>query len=239
MLIDLHTHILPGLDDGSPDLETSVQMAVLAAKSGVRGIAATSHGNGFAYTAEEYQEKFRILKRELEKRNIPVRLYSGLEILVHEDTGILLDEGWLLTLGGTKNILIEFDFEEQGERVCACIGDLQRRGYGIVLAHPERYLWMQKNPDLAYFLEEKGCHLQVNKGSIFGQFGQRPQMLAKQFLADGIVSILASDAHDARYRTPSMDRLLRYLRERYSQEQIRSWLFENPNAILQGGMKCS
>ena len=214
-MVDLHTHILPHLDDGAFDLGTSVRMADLAARSGVFHMAATSHGNYYDYTLEEYRENFERLQAELRDRD-------------------LLDLGELLTLNGTRYVLVEFDFEENVEKVYKYVADLQTRRYNIVLAHPERYLFVQRDPEFAYFLAEQACALQVNKGSVLGQFGRRCRNLAEQFLDDGIVSVLASDAHDFEYRTPSMNRLVAYLERRYPKKLIRMWLSENPSRILNG-----
>lgn len=99
-MVDLHTHILPHLDDGAFDLETSVRMADLAARSGVFHMAATSHGNYYDYMLEEYRENFERLQAELRDREIPVKLYSGMEIFMDEKAADLLDLGELLTLNG-------------------------------------------------------------------------------------------------------------------------------------------
>ena len=96
-MVDLHTHILPHLDDGAFDLETSVRMADLAARSGVFHMAATSHGNYYDYTLEEYRENFERLQAELRDREIPVKLYSGMEIFMDEKAADLLDLGELRT----------------------------------------------------------------------------------------------------------------------------------------------
>ena len=117
-MVDLHLHILPGLDDGAEDLETAVRMAKMAAHSGVFHMAATSHGNYYDYTLEEYRESFERLQRELVIRQIPVKLYPGMEIFMDENAGDLLECRELLTLNGTKYVLIEFDFEENVEKVC-------------------------------------------------------------------------------------------------------------------------
>lgn len=153
-MVDLHLHILPGLDDGAEDLETAVRMAKMAAHSGVFHMAATSHGNYYDYTLEEYRESFERLQRELVIRQIPVKLYPGMEIFMDENAGDLLECRELLTLNGTKYVLIEFDFEENVEKVCKYVDDLQNRRYNVVLAHPERYTFIQKDPEFAYFLAQ-------------------------------------------------------------------------------------
>ena len=116
-MVDLHTHILPHLDDGAFDLETSVRMADLAARSGVFHMVATSHGNYYDYTLEEYRENFERLQAELRDREIPVKIYSGMEIFMDEKAADLLDLGELLTLNGTRYVLVEFNFEENVEKV--------------------------------------------------------------------------------------------------------------------------
>ena len=131
-MVDLHTHILPHLDDGAFDLETSVRMADLAARSGVFHMAATSHGNYYDYTLEEYRENFDRLQAELRDKEIPVKLYSGMEIFMDEKAADLLDLGELLTLNGTRYVLVEFDFEENVEKVYKYVADLQTRRYNIV-----------------------------------------------------------------------------------------------------------
>ena len=94
-MVDLHTHILPHLDDGAFDLQTSVRMADLAARSGVFHMTATSHGNYYDYTLEEYRENFERLQAELRDKEIPVKLYSGMEIFMDEKAADLLDLGEL------------------------------------------------------------------------------------------------------------------------------------------------
>lgn len=233
-MVDLHLHILPGLDDGAQTLEEALHMAAIAADSGVFHMAATSHGNYYDYTMQEYQQAFQRLQDALTEKDIPVKLHPGMEIFTDENAGMLLDKGELLTLNGTRYILIEFDFEENVENVWKYVADLKQRRYNIVLAHPERYLFIQKDPEFAYFLVQQGCILQVNKGSIFGQFGRRCQELAEQFLEDDMVAVVATDAHDTRYRSPSIARLERYLQSRYGQARTRLWLSENPSRILKG-----
>ena len=184
-MVDLHTHILPHLDDGAFDLETSVRMADLAARSGVFHMAATSHGNYYDYTLEEYRENFERLQAELRDKEIPVKLYSGMEIFMDEKAADLLDLGELLTLNGTRYVLVEFDFEENVEKVYKYVADLQTRRYNIVLAHPERYLFVQRDPEFAYFLAEQGCALQV-KGAFLGSVEEDAEILQNSFWMMGL-----------------------------------------------------
>ena len=233
-MVDLHMHILPGLDDGSDSMEESIRMARLAAESGVNYIAASSHGNCYDYTLADYEKQFAGLQRELDRQKNPVKLYHAMEILMNRNAQQLLEEGKLLSVNHTGYLLIEFDFDENLERVYRMVAYLQRMKYNIILAHPERYSFVQEDPEIAYYLAERGCVLQVNKGSILGEMGSNCQRMAEMMLEDGIVQVIASDAHDSQYRTPQMDELIRYLKKRYTSMEIKMWLSENPSRILKG-----
>lgn len=233
-MVDLHMHILPGLDDGSDSMEESIRMARLAAESGVNYIAASSHGNCYDYTLADYEKQFAGLQRELDRQKIPVKLYHAMEILMNRNAQQLLEEGKLLSVNHTGYLLIEFDFDENPERVYRMVAYLQRMKYNVILAHPERYSFVQADPEIAYYLAERGCVLQVNKGSILGEMGSECQRMAEMMLEDGIVQVIASDAHDSQYRTPQMDELIRYLKKRYTSMEIKMWLSENPSRILKG-----
>lgn len=233
-MVDLHIHILPGLDDGADSMEEAVRMARLAAESGVNYIAASSHGNCYDYTVAEYEKQFEALQRELNRQKIPVKLYPAMEIMMNKRAEQLLETGKLLTVNYTRYLLIEFDFYENPERVYRMVAYLQRMKYNIILAHPERYIFIQENPEMAYYLAERGCILQVNKGSILGEMGEECQQMAEMLLDDGMVQVIASDAHSSRYRTPQMDELVRYLKRRYTSMEVKMWLSENPSRILKG-----
>lgn len=233
-MVDIHSHILPYIDDGADSMEEAISMAEAAADSGINHMVASSHGNYFPYTLDEYWEQFEKLQSCLRQQHIPLTLYPGMEIFVDGDISPLLEHRGLLTLNRTDYLLIEFPFEDSVRNVQKNIARLQEKGYNIVLAHPERYLFMQKDPEFAYYLEETGCVLQINQGSLLGDFGGRAKMLAGQLLSDGVVGVIATDAHDSRYRAPSADRLLDFLKVHYTDGQIHLWLSENPSRILKG-----
>ena len=172
-MVDLHMHILPGLDDGASSMEESIRMARQAAAGGVNYIAASSHGNYYDYTVQEYVRKFRLLQKELNRQQIPVKIFPSMEIFMNERAMQLIRDREILFINHTRYLMIEFDFRESPERVCRMVADLQQMKYNIILAHPERYTFIQEDPELAYYLAERGCVLQVNKGSILGEFGKK------------------------------------------------------------------
>lgn len=233
-MVDIHSHILPGLDDGAESMEEALMMAQLATASGIYHMAATSHGNYYDYTLEDYQEILERLKEGLARAGIPLKLYPGMEIFLDEDAFSALEQKELLAVNNTDYLLVEFPFDEHPRNVLHRIKLLRNRGWRIILAHPERYIFVQRDPELAYYLAETDCALQINGGSVLGDFGRRSRSLALQFLKDGIVSVIASDAHDGRYRTPDMNRVTGYLTGEFDASEIKMWLSENPSRILRG-----
>lgn len=233
-MVDIHSHILHGLDDGPEIMEETIAMVGIAAKNEIHHIVASSHGNYYSYDLQEYQHQFERLQQEIRARQIPVTVYPGMEIFVNGQALHLLEAGQLLSINHTNYLLIEFHFEENPENVCRYIDKLRNKNYNIILAHPERYIFMQKNPELAWYLEETGCVLQVNKGSLLGDFGEKCRTLAKAMMDDGIVRVIGTDAHDTVDRSPDLGRLMRMLKGEYSPVEIRLWLSENPSRILKG-----
>ena len=235
-MIDLHAHILPGLDDGSPDLETSVLMAAVAAESGVTHLVATPHSNQRGafenYASTALQVRFDCLRTAVHEAGIPLELSLGMEIFGTGDVLQLLHDGRLLTLGGGRYLLIEFGFHEDPLRIERLLDALLADGYWPVVAHPERYYGLQRMPNYLFDWANRGIVLQVNKGSLFGRFGRGAQALAGAMLAHGLVGCIASDAHRPDVRTPDLSAAWDYLAERFSEPLAEQLLTRNPMHIL-------
>ena len=207
-MIDIHSHVLPGVDDGAEDMEISLALADMAARSGVNGIVATPHCNIpdeiDNYVSEELEQLWDDLDREIRRADIPVTLYRGMEVFATPQVPQLLEQGLVWTLNDTEYFLIEFSFREDPDfctdilRRCAAIG------YRPVIAHPERYFFIQDDPELAYEWCVAGYGLQLNKGSLLGRFGQGPQRTAELLADHGLAACVASDAHSPLARTTDM-----------------------------------
>ena len=130
-MVDIHSHIIPGLDDGAESLEEALVMARLAVSSGIRHMAATSHGNYYDYTLEEYRESLEKLQEELAKEAIPLKLYPGMEIFLDDDAAPLVQRKELLSLNHTDYLLVEFPFEESEGNVLRRIRLLQEAGWKL------------------------------------------------------------------------------------------------------------
>lgn len=234
-MVDLHCHILPGVDDGSDSPDTSCRMAAMAADCGVRYILATPHCNDPGMP-DNYRSKgllgaFRALQEELDRWNIPIRILSGSEVLARENLPELLEGGRLLTLNGSRYLLVEFYFDEAPQTMDRHLDSILSAGLRPVVAHPERYLCMQDMPELARRWADRGCLLQVNKDSILGSLGEGAYRTAALLLRSGLCTAIASDAHHYRHRNPDLSRLLRDLDRRFPELDPDLLLRKNPTKI--------
>lgn len=237
-MVDLHVHILPGLDDGAQTMEDALEMARIAADSGTRICAATSHGKFSRRNQEEYLIRYRRklaeFCAELKKQEIPLDIRSGMELLADEALLRFADAGALPGYGGGNCILTEFCFDISERRALETLEILQKKGYRIVLAHPERYDFIKRRPEVTHMLYRMNVILQVNAGSIEGKFGRGAFRAADRMLGEGIAGLVASDAHDPFLRTPDMEETSRILDLYYGSDASRILLVENPRRILEG-----
>lgn len=237
-MIDIHAHILPGVDDGAVNMDESVEMALMASDSGVDYLVATPHCNipGVYdnYLDDELRERFMGLKRVVEAEQIPIRILGGMEVFATSDLPDLLKKKKILTLNGTKYFLMEFAFDEDLDFCSMILEQCFSMGYIPVIAHPERYYGVQDHPEIVYQWYIKGYKIQINKGSILGRFGKSVKRTADQLLEHRIVTCIGSDAHSPYRRTPHMAEIREYMRDNYGNEYTRLLTEENPRRILMG-----
>ena len=229
-MIDLHSHILPELDDGSQSLRESLAMARMAVDSGITAMVATPHCADDR--SWETYEAWQLLSQALSENEIPLKLFPGMEIFGTPDTVWMLREGKLFTLNGSRYPLIEFSFRSDGEEETAILRSVCKAGFRPVVAHPERYGYVQRDPRLVNRWHRMGCLFQVNRGSLLGRFGSRAQETAFELVNRGFASVVASDAHSPRMRTPWMADVQQLLTEEISAQCARVLLKENPKKIL-------
>ena len=240
-MVDIHCHIVPEVDDGAWDMETAVRMARLARDSGVTKIVATPHFKGEPKSLEAVgflMHQRRLLQSRLKREKIEVELLPGAEVLCVPQTMELARMGQLPTLGNSRYVLTEFYFDASWEFMDATLQELRRCGYMPVVAHPERYGAVQRDPGLARSWFERGIVLQVNKGSVLGAFGHRAEDTALRMLDRGTVHIIASDAHSPERRTPDMTAVREWAREHLGREYAKILLEDNPGRITRGRPMC-
>ena len=235
-MVDIHAHVLPGVDDGANDYETGVVMAQMAEESGVTDIIVTPHANQRHrfenYVSEDQEDRLTLLQAALRHANIAVRLHPGMEVYGTPDVPALLRAGKIRTLAGSRYLLIEFSPRETPAFMDELLHRLKAEGVVPVVAHPERYRALRDMPDVLFNWVSEGICLQVNKGSLNGRFGQAAQHMAHLILDNGLASAVASDAHDADYRTTGLSRVQEYLTLRYSRRTADRLLIDNPTRIL-------
>jgi protein-tyrosine phosphatase len=229
-MIDLHSHILPRLDDGSNSMEESLKMAQLAVESGVREMVATPHcAQG---RAREVYSGWLLLREVLEDEGIPLRVYPGMEILGTADTARLLQEGQLFTINGSRYPLVEFLFQATEREITDILESISRAGFLPLIAHPERYECVQQDPGCINAWKKLGCLFQVNRGSLLGRFGSDAQDMAFSLVDRGFATVVASDAHSSKMRTPWLRDVYGFLSEEFSPVAARYLLLRNPKTIL-------
>ena len=202
-MIDIHTHVIPYVDDGSPNLETSINMIKHEIAIGVDEIICTPHHIYTRYecTVEVIKERFNFLNDEVKRLNLPTTLYLGQEIYFTHKENILqmLKEGKLLTLNNTNRILLEFSFTREPEDVLDVIYNFSVNGYEVIIAHVERYEWMTLDKVKALRSEE--AKIQINSNSILGLTGGKEKRFVKKLLKLDLVDYVASDTHSFRPST--------------------------------------
>ena len=235
-MIDIHAHILPHLDDGSDSTAVSLQMAKIAVRSGVTDLIATPHSNQRGqyenYASPMLEEAFSRIRDLLKYEQIPLRLHLGMEVYASSNLMDLLERGKLLTLAGSRYLLLEFGFYDDPEYMAHILHRVLAGGLTPIVAHPERYYALQAVPDHVTDWVVSGVHLQINKGSLFGAFGRDARELAVKLLDHGLVSFCASDAHRSDRRTPSLAEAYDWLAVHDSEITARRLLRENPERVL-------
>ena len=229
-MIDLHSHILPGMDDGARDIENALHMAALATQSGVSAMVVTPHCDSDRVAL--IRERLDWLRTAVDEEGIPLRLYEGMEIFGGPDTAELLRKGKLLTINGSRYPLIEFSFNTDGDDETAVLHSVLQAGYTPLVAHPERYRCIQEDPELVNLWAQMGCKFQINRGSLMGRFGPEAMDVAWALTARGFATVVASDAHSPTRRTPWMRDAWEILKQQISPSAAKWLLVENPRRII-------
>ena len=238
-MTDIHCHILPQTDDGADSMEDALEMARMAAESGVTHLIATPHCNlPFAdeknFTSVSLLERVLELQARIKQANIPLNLYPGCEVFCTPDTPSLIRQGKLLTLANTNYLLVEFFFDEELSYMDDMLRAISAEGLIPVIAHPERYDSIQRTPHIIERWFRSGYIIQLNKGSILGRMGRHAQRTADWILDHGLAHVVASDAHSSVMRTPDMTQLQEHLMDFCDPEYAKILLELNPSRILNG-----
>lgn len=205
-MIDIHSHILPGIDDGSKDMEMSIKMLKLAEEKGTRIMVATPHYIRSIYE-NHYDEVFALhqeLKLVAAAVGINVEILLGQEVMLDKHSLKLCKEKRLRGINGTSYMLIEFPMDKLPKDALDLIYELRLLDIKPIIAHPERYVYIHESPTTINDFIEEGCAFQINTGSLEGLFGKKIQSCAKLLVQKGLGNFIASDAHSTNRRCPGL-----------------------------------
>jgi len=233
-MIDLHCHILPGVDDGAGDLETALEMAAMAVADGITITACTPHIMPGVYDNEANAIRARVdeLGNALAEADVPLRLVVGSDAHMRPDFTAALHRGRILTLNDSRYVLFEPPHHVAPPRLEECLFSIQMAGYVPVLTHPERLSWIETRYPLITHLARSGTWMQITAGSLSGRFGKRPQYWAERMLNDGLVHVLASDAHNCTSRPPLLSHAYELAAVALGKDEAENLLHMRPAAIL-------
>ncbi|WP_346937787.1 CpsB/CapC family capsule biosynthesis tyrosine phosphatase [uncultured Clostridium sp.] len=242
-MVDFHSHILHGVDDGSKDEDMTIYMLKLAENSGTTGIIATPHffRGRFQVTYEEIQKEVAKLKNLAKENGINIEIYCGQEVYYTSRILESFQSGDISTIENSRYMLIEFPLREFSvDEVINDIYELQLKGIVPIIAHPERYKTFIEAPELINKFIEEGFLFQLNTGSIAGDFGGRVKKTAELFVKNKIYSVIGSDGHRSDIRTTDMTlgiRAIEKIKPGYvrDMDNISQEILNNNRVEFQGG----
>lgn len=236
VMVDLHCHLLPGIDDGSKSMETSLHLAREATENGVTHALLTPHHmNGrFVNHKRDVIQRTKEFADQLAKHQIPLTVFPGQEVRINGDLLAALDDDDILFADeGGRYLMLEFPDDDVPHYTKQMIFYLQQREVVPVIVHPERNTMIMDHPDILYDLLKKGCLSQITASSYVGTFGKKVERFSKQLIASGQGYVFASDAHDLPGRKYEMRQAFTKLNDEFGQQMATQYQ-ENARAIING-----
>lgn len=236
-MIDLHTHILPALDDGVQVMDEAMELAEMAIEGGTKILTATPHSNQIGrfenFNSEELSASYRALRDRIQDNQMPLKLCLGMEIFVGENITEKIRNNYFIGINDSDYYLVEFPFDGDFYWISDRLQEILDTGKIPLIAHPERYYCVQDDPAIAFAWLQMGCRSQVNKGSLLGRFGRYAERTADILLDHDWITCVSSDAHSPYERTTYMGDIKNYL-VKYLGGEKAYWLLEgNPERIIQ------
>ncbi len=232
--IDIHSHILPGIDDGAKNFDMSMEMLEIAQQNGIKDIILTPHHKPMRRNAGV--EAIRALAGQLQEKadqaGMEIKLHTGNEIYYSSETVGILEEKQACTMADSDYVLVEFGPMDGIEHIRGGIYQVLSAGYRPILAHAERYENVCKDVGRVEDLIAMGCYIQVNGGSIIGQYGLGTKQILRKMLKKRLIHFVATDAHGSGKRKPEMAECAHYLEKKYGKEYMERLLRFNPSQVI-------
>jgi protein-tyrosine phosphatase len=231
-MIDFHSHIIHGIDDGAKNLEMSLEMLKISDNEGVEYICATPHfiTEEFEICREKYIEKLDRLILASKDNNLNIKILSGLEVYMHPNLPKLYKEKKIWGINDSEYILIELPMGQFPRYTEDVFYELMLLGAKPILAHPERNLKIMKDHDLIINLIEQGVLMQINAGSILGDYGKDVKKTAEEFVKRNMIHILGSDGHNITSRKTRIKEA--YSKVKDANETAYQWILQNETNII-------
>lgn len=229
-MTDIHSHILPAADDGSSDWEMTLQMCQIAFDDGIRNIVATPHANHiYSYDRKKHSESVAKLQDLVPE----IRFTLGCDFhLSDENVTDAIAHPERYVIGNSRFLLVEFSDFQLPDQMTETIFRLHAAGFVTIVSHPERNPIIEQYPDLPRKLYDMGSHIQITANALTGEWGRRPRKTCETLLRYGIVSFIASDAHDTKKRRPSLSKAHTAASRLLSSVDARLLVHDNPSTVL-------
>jgi protein-tyrosine phosphatase len=238
--VDIHVHILPGLDDGARTKGDAIAMADIAAKCGIREVVATPHVDPSCLPpgcsqVEAIRRAVDSLQESIDSCGISIQVMPGMEIAMTPGLVAYLTRGAVIPVSDSgKYVLVELPFQTIPSYAEEEIFNMAAHGYIPIIAHPERNAEVIRNPNILIPFLNAGALAHVNAGSLMGRAGQRPQEIAEILLRHGLAHIIASDGHSATSRQPGLDRAFEIASRLVGEDKALRMVRDIPLAITLG-----
>lgn len=235
--VDMHCHILPGVDDGAMDMAQSQRMLRMATAEGICEIVTTPHYKAGRSRRNVSSERAKELVDELQvwlnHEGIPIRLYTGNEILYNYEIDNLLETHSVCSLADSFYALIEFSPKDEYAYIKSGVQKVLMEGYVPLVAHIERYDALGKAERIEELIE-MGAYMQVNAGSITGRGGWSTKHRVLSLIKKELVHVVATDAHDDVERVPALAKAAQIVAKKYGEERAEELFYQNPRRIIEG-----
>ena len=234
-MIDIHTHILPNVDDGPSSIDETFQMISEAEEAGFTDICTTSHYIEFEYEVNKFDRKCIVeaIQKKLNEQGRNIKLHNGAEAFISNELPNLVKKGIISTLADSNYILFELPFRTKVMYVDSIINNLLSLGYYPIIAHPERYTDIQEDPNVAISWIEEGALLQCNYATILGRYGKAARETIIKLLDVGAVHFLGTDTHRKNTVYTRMEEIIEELSKKIGKRDLKVITTNNPRYILE------
>lgn len=232
-ICDIHSHIVPAVDDGASNMNMSIEMLRMAYAQGTRDIICTSHSGS---NIKKYYQNLNLLQKKMEMENIGINLYPGCEVYCNahilKDIIEGLNRKTIPTINGTRYVLVEFDPYESVSVIIDCVKELFKHGYKPIIAHAERCLNLSTADKQISYLQKIGCLFQVNAYSLQDTTDMRIKTFARKLLKEKYITFIGSDSHRINHRTYMIKNGVDYVYKYCDVEYAKDICYRNANNIL-------